>query len=106
MTDMELRLRIGPSLTIEKEVAMHLTVGHLSHLWSMMDDVTEEPEHRSCCSVCCGPCWALNRLLESDQLDDICRPYKDGWVWWDEENDRVNREMLTRAWKRADCHSE
>lgn len=106
MTEMELRIQVGPSLTIEREVAMQLTVGHLSKLWEMMDDITEEPALRGCCDTCCGLCWALNRLLATQQLDDICRPYKEGWVWWDEKNDRVNRDMLAKAWGRTDCHSE
>lgn len=106
MSEMELRLQFGPSKPMENKVATFLVAGHLNHLWATMDDVTEEPEFRGCCNVCCGPCWALNRLLETDQLDDICSPYKEGWVWWDEEKDQINREMLAKAWQRKDCHDE
>lgn len=106
MSEMELRIRMEPSVAIEKKVAMFLVTGHLTHLWEMLDNVTEPEEFRTCCNVCCGPCWALNRLIETNQLDDICRPYKEGWVWWDEKNDRVNRDMLAKAWERTDCHSE
>lgn len=92
---MELRIKTGPTVTIEREVAMQLVVGHLNTLG----------EER-CCDTCCGMCWALRRLMETEQLDDICRPQASGWSWWDKSNNRINRELLKTAWSRTDCHAE
>ena len=83
------------------EVMTLLVAGHLDILFH-----GEQVE--GCCPWCCGPCWALSRLLRLDQLDGLVRDHVTGpsgqRYWWDYGNDRVDREWLSRAWRMTACH--
>lgn len=100
----------GGTVTLTAEDAMWLVVGHLNYLTFPLPD-PDDPEDPGpggedldgCCARCCGPCGTLKRLLDTGQLDDIARPYRDGWLWWDKTRDQVHRAGLAAVWAAEKC---
>lgn len=86
-------------VTLPARVAELLIADALGALWGA-DETT------GCCPACCGPCSALKELLDAGRLDDLVREYGRDCFWWDEANDRVDREWLTGAWRMTACHEE
>lgn len=85
------------------ELAM-LVDGHLSRLW--VSSESSDPDDRTCCIRCCGPCCALERLLSLGQLDAIEAVYIEAAgpsIYWDEDNQQIDREWLARVWDPEAC---
>lgn len=84
------------TVTVERDVIARLIEAELDQVW--LADHLE-----GCCSRCCGPCSALQRLLDLGQLDDLVRPRAAGSDWWDAEHNQVDRAWLARAWRFTEC---
>lgn len=80
---------------------------NLNQLWSQSEDpeVRDSDGLQPCCPRCCGPCEALQTLLDAGQLDDLAAPGSFGLVddaWWDFKRARVDRKWLESAWHPRD----
>lgn len=98
----------GQGLTVVPFSAISWLVQHnLNQLWSQSVDpeVLDSDGMQPCCPLCCGPCEALQTLLDSGQLDELAEPGKGTLAddaWWDFEKGQVSRDWLKSAWHPRD----
>lgn len=92
-------------VTVPRDAAAYLVAAAVHQLWN----ATEDTDLGGCCPYCCGPCHALRTLDATGQLDQLYGAYLaivggDDEVW-DADNQRIDREWLTRAWSvDLGCH--
>jgi hypothetical protein len=101
---------VGFSEADRRRIAM-ITQFAVDQLWYRSPDCLPDDErYQGCCPSCCGPCSVLKELLDAGQLDAWLLARRDllaGTSWWDDKNERVDRDWLARSWGNADqrgCH--
>ncbi len=97
-----------------RRIAM-LVHNALDHLWESSPfaapDGADPDDYLGCCPECCAPCLTISELRTLNTLDTWLWGWPDGLIgtsWWDDLNERVDREFLTRSWWNKDllgCHT-
>lgn len=87
------------TVVVDRQILCWLTMAALNDIRAADDDI-------GCCPACCAPCAAVKALLDAGQLDDAVRERGPGWNWWDDTNNRVDRDLLVRAWRLTECHDD
>jgi hypothetical protein len=85
----------GGRVAVSLQAAAWLAESALDQLWDARQD------DGCCCPDCCGPCAALEKLLEADQLDALS--------WWVTDHlgrSGVDRDWLRSSWKPGIRHAE
>jgi hypothetical protein len=86
------------TITMDIKAAAWLAIGHLNELIGT-----------TCCPVCCGPCWAIKRLLTDGQLDELVglRGWAAGSSWWNDTLKQVDRTWLYGIWAHpSECEDQ
>jgi len=90
------------TVTIPKEAAALLVAEAVDRLWNQW--ATCEEHHGCCPKGCCAACYALRKLLDTGQLDELYGWYVDNCggggphATWDYDKRQVNRTWLLEAW--------
>lgn len=85
---------------IDRTVAGHLVAGALHKLYSGL----QPPQSAGCCRKHCSPCWALDQLQKSGQLDDLMTACvddmsaRDNDETYDSARGGVDLDLLHRGW--------
>lgn len=83
-------------IVLPKEAVRHLVSFAINELLS-------SDEH--CCKECCGPCSALQQLIDEGLLEKAVWPPtpEDAYDWFDLEAGKVNVGLITARWSSVGC---
>ncbi len=93
---------------ISNELAEGLCWQVIGQINMLTDGLDDQGYPTNCCPICCGPCAALNEILDSQcrlgMLNNMLasHPFVQGWEYWKPKGQTLRVKRIKKMWFKLD----